>query len=170
MSNNQYSEFNRRKNTMDDNTTPNTNTPEVQNAKLSGDTRTFLIAFLTAVIVVIAYHLTQETIKFFNDDSDFYCTRGQMQKPVVYSHDSHGHHFRDGDRPLMKKRKFRHFRDCEYFGASEADKFSAKDCKCSERIKKFREHRKRMMKHHGEKRNYPVENLPEMKKTAPAEK
>ena len=57
---------------MDDNTNPNTNTPEVQNAKLSGDARTFLIAFLTAVIVVIAYHLTLETIKFFNDDLSFF--------------------------------------------------------------------------------------------------
>jgi hypothetical protein len=131
---------------MDEN--KNTSAPEqvpaeTKNCKLTGDSRTFLIAFLTAVIVVIAYHLVMETIKFFNQNSDICPVQMQQSSGDHFRGEHHGRRFHDGDRP-MKKRKFRHFKDCVYYCESECEQKPMKGCKCVERIKKFRERRMQM--------------------------
>lgn len=159
MDKNQYSELNRRKNTMDDNTNTNTGAQKVQKAKLTGDARTFLIALLTSIITIIAYHLIMESIKFFNDDP----VPCPMQHPVKYFKGGHhGHRFHDGDRPMRKARKFRHFKDCMYFGNAECDQVPMKGCKCMERYKKMRE--QRMQKLHDAKTYVPAEKVQDVKK------
>lgn len=106
-----------------------------QKTKLTGDNRTFLVSLLTSIIVVIAYHLTMELIKFFNED-EFNTVRYQH---IQVQADGHHH----GPRP-MKKRKwqFRHFKDCKYFNDADCDQKPMKDCKCMARYKEIRAKRR----------------------------
>lgn len=106
---------------------------EPQKSKLAGDNRTFLIAFLTSVIVVIAYHMTMEVIKFFNEDE--HCPMQQIQvyeAPRGYHHGGPRHH-------MKKKWKFRHFKDCKYYcDSADCDQKPMKDCQCVKRYKEIR--------------------------------
>lgn len=119
-------------------TTPaETTSTECGKSKLTGDNRTLLIAFLTSVIVVIAYHMTMEAIKFFNED-EFRA----MHVPVYEA--PRGEHHHGGPRHHMKKKwKFRHFKDCKYFcDSADCDQKPMKDCKCMERYKEIRAKRR----------------------------
>ena len=107
-------------------------------AKLTGDNRTFLVSLLTSVIVVIAYHMTMELIKFFNEDE--FNTMGYQQVQIQHG-SAMGHHH--GPRPMMKKKwQFRHFKDCKYFNEADCDQKPMKDCKCMDRYKEIRAKRR----------------------------
>ena len=116
-----------------------------QKAKMTGDNRTFLVSLLTSVIVVIAYHMTMELIKFFNEDE--FNTMGYQQVQIQQG-PAMGHHH--GPRPMMKKKwQFRHFKDCKYFNEADCDQKPMKDCKCMDRHKEIRaKHRAEFRKKH----------------------
>ena len=135
------------KNIMEENKNTPAETPVAENAaaepapkaKLTGDNRTFLVSLLTSVIVVIAYHMTMELIKFFNEDE--FCTMKYQQIQVQQAPAMGGHHH-GGPRHMMKKRPFRHFKDCKYFSETDRDQKPMEDCKCMERYKEMRAKRR----------------------------
>ena len=141
---------------MEENKNTPAETPVAENAaaepapkaKLTGDNRTFLVSLLTSVIVVIAYHMTMELIKFFNEDE---CPgmKCQMQIQMQQAPTMERHH--GGPRPMMKKKwQFRHFKDCKYFSEADCDQKPMKDCKCMDRYKEMRAKRRaEFQKKHG---------------------
>ena len=135
------------KNIMEENKNTPAETPVAENAaaeqapkaKLTGDNRTFLVSLLTSVIVVIAYHMTMELIKFFNEDE--FCAV-KYQQVQLQQAPAMGHH-PGGPRPMMKKKwQFRHFKDCKYFNEADCDQKPMKDCKCMDRYKEMRAKRR----------------------------
>ena len=140
---------------MDENKNTPAETPVAENAaaeqpkktKLTGDNRTFLVSLLTSVIVVIAYHMTMELIKFFNEDE--FCPMKYQQAQIQQAPSMERHH--GGPRPMMKKKwQFRHFKDCKYYNEADCDQKPMKDCKCMDRYKEMRAKRRaEFQKKHG---------------------